>query len=82
MSLAPALVRQWLDVDDDQIWDAVEELFARANSLELIEAASDTAKFLALLLRRLNRDYPEVVGNLDDLLAEWGVKLAAGEPVR
>lgn len=83
MSLAPALVRQWLDgVDDDDIWDVVEEMFAQANPVQLRASASDTAKFLAVLLRRLRRDYPEVIGDLDGLLAEWGLKLAAGEPVR
>ena len=82
MSLAPALVRQWLDIDDDEVFDLVQSLFTSANPVQLSEAASDTAKFLAALLRRLTRDYPEVIGDVDELLAEWGVKLAAGEPVR
>ena len=81
MSLGPALVRQWLDAHDDEIWDVVEEMFTTANAVQLTEAASDTSKFVAVLLRRLNRDYPGII-DIDELLAEWGVKLAAGEPVR
>ncbi len=81
MSIAPALVRQWLDAHDDVVWDTVEELFTKANPVQLAEAASDTSKFVAVLLRRLTRDYPGII-DIDDLLAEWGIKLAAGEPVR
>ena len=82
MSLAPALVRMWLDADDDEVWDLVQALFTSANPVQLMEAASDTTRFAAHLLHRLRRDHPEVISDIDDLVAEWGVRLAAGEPLR
>jgi hypothetical protein len=78
MSLGPALLRMWLDADDDEVWHLVGSMLDEMTPREAKQTARDSTFFVARLIRRLKNDFPDII-DAEALVQEWGIKLAAGE---
>lgn len=74
-NLGPALLRLILDADDES-WQLAGELVDTANLHQARQAAWDAALFMTTLLLRLRNEHPDLI-DVDAIVAEWGLKLAA-----